>query len=75
MMLFQSKMGYCKTQDRRYIGSCKKTGYMKAFKDIAKQTAVGVNTEEEGWLWWVHEYEKRFVEMITEGLDCKVIYP
>ena len=57
------------------IGSCMKTGYMKAFRDEAKRLAVGVTTEEEGWLWWVHEYEKRFVEMITEGLDCKVIYP
>ena len=57
------------------IESCKKTGYMKAFKDEDKQKAVKAKTEEEGWLWWVHEYEKRFVGMITEGLDCKVIYP
>lgn len=57
------------------VESCKKTGYMKAFKSEDKQKAVGVKTEEEGWLWWVHEYEKRFVEMIIEGLDCKVVYP
>jgi hypothetical protein len=57
------------------VESCKKTGYMKAFKDVDKQRAVGVVSEDEGWLWWVHEYEKRFVEMITAGLDCKVIYP
>ena len=57
------------------IESCKKTGYMRAFKDPLKCEAVGVETEEQGWLWWVHEYEKRFVEMITEGLDCKVVYP
>ncbi|MGB4239665.1 MAG: hypothetical protein WBJ87_08685, partial [Candidatus Hydrothermia bacterium] len=31
--------------------------------------------EEEGWLWMVHEYEKRFVEMIMSGIDCKVIWP
>lgn len=57
------------------VDSCKKTGYMKAFKDENKQMAVGVESENDGWLWWVHEYEKRFVGMITEGLDCKVIYP
>jgi len=57
------------------IESCTKTGYMRAFKDEEKQKAVKASTEEEGWLWWVHAYEKRFVEMITAGLDCKVIYP
>jgi hypothetical protein len=57
------------------IESCKKTGYMKAFKDEDKQRAVKAMSEEEGWLWWVHEYEKRFVDMITTGLDCKVVYP
>lgn len=57
------------------IHSCKKTGYMKAFKDPRRKEAIGVNSEEEGWLWWIHEYEKRFVEMITQGLDCKVVYP
>lgn len=57
------------------IESCIKTGYMKAFKNKEKRKAIGVDKEEGGWLWWVHEYERRFVEMITEGLDCKVIYP
>lgn len=62
-----------KTSD--IIESCKKTGYMRAFKDKITQKAVGAKNEDEGWLWMVHEYEKRFVEMITEGLDCKVVYP
>lgn len=57
------------------IESCKKTGYMKAFKDEKKCKAVGAKTEDDGWLWMVHEYEKRFVEMITTGLNCKVLYP
>jgi hypothetical protein len=30
---------------------------------------------EEGWLEWVHEYEKRFVEMIQAGVNCKIIWP
>lgn len=45
------------------IQSCLKTGYMTAYKD------------SEGWLEWVHEYEKRFVSMITEGVNCKIIWP
>lgn len=45
------------------IQSCMKTGYMKAFKD------------EDGWLWMVQEYEKRFIEMINEGIDHRIIWP
>lgn len=45
------------------IQSCLKTGYMTAYKD------------EAGWLSWVHEYEKRFISMIEEGLNCKQIWP
>lgn len=62
-----------KTSD--IIESCLKTGYMKAFKDSKKREAINVKTEVDGWLWWIREYEKYFVDMITAGLDCKVVYP
>lgn len=57
------------------IQSCVKTGYMKAFKnpDICK--AVNVKTEEEGWLWWVHQYEKYFIEMTETIVNCKQMWP
>ena len=55
--------------------SCVKTGFMQAFNSQAKIKAVGAKTEEEGWLWWARQHEKRFVEMITEGLNCKVVWP
>ena len=45
------------------IESCLKTGYMTAY------------TNREGWLEMVHIYEHRFVEMITEGLNCRTIWP
>jgi lambda repressor-like predicted transcriptional regulator len=45
------------------VQSCMKTGYMKAFKD------------EAGWLGMVDQYEKRFVEMINEGVNHKIIWP
>jgi len=57
------------------IQSCIKTGFMKAFKDEEKRNSINVQTEEQGWLWWVHQHEKCFVEMITEGLNCKVVWP
>jgi hypothetical protein len=45
------------------IESCLKTGYMTAYND------------KEGWLTWVHQHEKLFVEMIETGLNCKVVWP
>jgi len=45
------------------VSSCMKTTYMTE------------HSTPEGWLEMVHEYEKYFVEMITEGLNCKVIWP
>jgi hypothetical protein len=45
------------------IESCLKTGYMTAYND------------KEGWLTWVHQHEKLFVEMIEIGLNCKVVWP
>lgn len=45
------------------IQSCMKTAYMNAYET------------EEGWLTWVHEYEQRFIEMISEGVNVKVIWP
>ena len=45
------------------IQSCMKTGYMTE------------HTDEAGWASMVHQYESKFVEMIQEGLNCKVIWP
>lgn len=57
------------------IESCTKTAYMSAFKSVSIREKVGATTEEEGWLWWVHEFEKRFVEMIEQGVNVKVVWP
>jgi hypothetical protein len=48
---------------------------MKAYNDPKIQSAVGVKNEVGGWKWWVHQFEKRFVEMIMEGVNCKVVWP
>ncbi len=57
------------------VQSCLKTGYMNAFSDEEVRGKVNVSSEAEGWKWWIRQHEQRFVEMITEGLNCKVIWP
>ena len=57
------------------ISSCLKTGYMNAFSDEEIQSKVNVTSEKDGWLWWVHQHQQRFTEMIMEGLNCKIIWP
>jgi hypothetical protein len=57
------------------IQSCMETSFMRAFQMECKQKAVGATNEREGWLWWVHQHEDRFREMINFGLNVKVVYP
>lgn len=57
------------------LHSCIKTHFMTAFRDIKTCRAVGARNEMEGWLWWIHQYEKRFVEMIKHGIEYCEIWP
>ena len=57
------------------IQSCLKTSFMRAFQREAFRKAVGVDNEADGWKWWVRRHEERFIEMITEGLNCKMVWP
>jgi len=57
------------------IQSCIKTGYMKMFKEEKNRELIGVTSEEEGWRWWVHQYENKFREMIEAGVNCKQVWP
>ena len=57
------------------IQSCIKTGYMRIFKDPVIRSEFLFENEGQAWLWWVHEYEKRFVQMIEAGLNCRIIWP
>ena len=57
------------------VQSCVKTGYMKLFKEERNRNLIGVTCEEDGWRWWSQQYEKKFVEMITAGLNCKQVWP
>lgn len=55
--------------------SCIKTGFMTAFKNKLYQKLVGANSEYEGWLWWVHQHENLFNQMIAAGLNVKIVWP
>lgn len=57
------------------VHSCMQTAYMRTFKDPSNLKLIGVKTEQDGWLWWVHQHEKLFVEMIEAGLNCKIVWP
>jgi len=57
------------------VNSCLKTGFMRAFKNRNFQKMVNAKDEREGWIWWIRQHEKRFVEMIEAGLNCKIVWP
>jgi hypothetical protein len=57
------------------VESCCKTGFMKMFKDPNNLKLINVTNEEQGWRWWIHQYEKRFVNMIESGVNCRVVWP
>lgn len=57
------------------IRSCVQTAYMTRFKDKKNRKEIGVHTEEEGWMWWIHEYEKKFIEISNKVSDCTIVWP
>jgi hypothetical protein len=57
------------------VQSCIKTAHMTLMKNAKVREELGVKDEAEGWLWLIHQYEQRFVEMIQAGLDVKVMWP
>lgn len=57
------------------VNSCERTGFMRAFNRSFAQRAVGAKTSAEGWLWWVHQHEDRFREMIAAGLNVRIVWP
>jgi hypothetical protein len=57
------------------VNSCLKTNFMRAFSNPAVQKAIKADTEIDGWIWWVRQHEKRFVEMIQSGVNCKIVWP
>ena len=58
------------------IQSCVRTAYMLRFKKETNRKMVGAHSEEQGWLWWVHQYEKRFMQIIEAyPNNYKIVWP
>ncbi len=57
------------------IKSCLCTAYMHAYQREDVLAAIGASNEIDGWKWWIHHHEDRFVEMMQNGLNCKVVWP
>lgn len=53
------------------VNSCIKTGFMRAFARPVNQRAVGVDTEIQGWEWWVDQHLLLFQE-IQQALPDQV---
>jgi hypothetical protein len=58
------------------INSCIHTAYMKRFKSELNLKRIGTKNEYDGWRWWVHQYEERFLEIIDKvGENAQQIWP
>lgn len=57
------------------VDSCIKTSFMHAFNNRKNQIAVNAKDEREGWIWWVRWHLDRFIEMIDEGINVKIVWP
>jgi len=57
------------------VNSCMKTSFMRAYHRREVLQAIGEDNEADGWHWWVRQHEKRFVEMISAGLNCQMLWP
>lgn len=57
------------------VSSCLKTSFMKAFHRQATLKEIGARNSREGWLWWVHQHERRMVEMCKAWNDVKFVWP
>lgn len=57
------------------VQSCLKTNFMRAFSREQFRNAINVKNEVDGWIYWVRQHEKRFVEMIEAGMNVKIVWP
>lgn len=62
-------------RDEDIVNSCLHTGFMKAFNTPESWAAIGVTNKRDAWYWWIRQHNKRFVEMIEAGMNCKQVHP
>jgi len=57
------------------LNSLHETRYMTKFKNLKNMEQVGALNEKEAWLWWVHEYEERFRNIMASEVNHRVVWP
>lgn len=62
-------------RDDDIVESCLHTAYMNAFDKEENIKAVGATDTKDAWYWWVRQHNRRFVEMVEKGINCKQVHP
>lgn len=57
------------------LNSLHETAYMNRFKNENNIKLVNAESEQEAWLWWVHQYEERFRDIVASNLDHRIVWP
>ena len=52
-----------------------KTGFMTEFAHTNTLKELGLKNEKDGWNWWVEQYKEKFVEILNNGINVKVVWP
>lgn len=61
--------------DDDIVDSCLHTAFMNAFDSEAHYKDIEVTSKKDAWYWWVRQHNRRFMEMIEKGINCKQIHP
>lgn len=59
----QAKWVYVSRPDKDIIASCLKTGWMKAFMQPSIRHEISVQTEQQGWKWWIDLYKQHISQL------------
>lgn len=62
-------------KDDDIVESCLHTAFMNRFDNEDNIKAVGAKDTKDAWYWWVRQHNRRFSEMVEQGLNCKQIHP
>jgi len=57
------------------LNSLHETAYMTKFKNQRNIEQVGALNEKDAWLWWVHKYEERFIDIIQAKVNHRIVWP
>lgn len=57
------------------LNSLHETAYMLRFKSAHNIKRIGASDEKDAWLWWVHQYEDRFRDILEAELNYRIVWP